>query len=229
MITFANSWIGEFKLTRIIFKGGIAGTTCWKQDREYLINILQLLPFLLQYFLFYSTYRLSFIYRRAHDASRHPLSYSAVSLYASHQVEPTSTSPRTRYNWRGMGVTLFLLYRDDFIEPLDYRKILWHVDPLLVGDSEISHCTAAVARQRSTSNNKGKVFYVRSVSRCYKQDNWSNELVLGQSLDGKHVSKEAEDIVWVRHQATAGKDTADWKNLVRVVVKCRVFELAIAL
>jgi hypothetical protein len=70
------------------------------------------------------------------------------------------------------------------------------------------------------------VFSVRSVPRCYKQDSWSNELVVRQSPAGKNVSTEAEDIVGIHHQATTGEDTAD---LLRAVVNCRVCELPIAL
>jgi hypothetical protein len=39
---------------------------------------------------------------------------------------------------------------------------------------------------------------------------------------------EAEDIVGIRHKATIGEDT-DWEDLLRAVVNCRVFELAIEL
>jgi hypothetical protein len=64
--------------------------------------------------------------------------------------------------------------------------------------------------------------------RCYKQDSWSNELVVGQSSACKNMSTEAEDFVGIHHQATTGEDTADWEDLVYAVVKCRVCELAIA-
>jgi hypothetical protein len=37
-------------------------------------------------------------------------------------------------------------------------------------------------------------------------------LVVGQPPAGKNVSTEAEDIVGIRHQATTGKDTADWEG-----------------
>jgi hypothetical protein len=67
------------------------------------------------------------------------------------------------------------------------------------------------------------VFSVRSVQRCYKQDSWSNELVVGQSLACKNLSKEAEDFLGIRHQATTDEDT------VSAVANCRVCELAIAL
>jgi hypothetical protein len=73
------------------------------------------------------------------------------------------------------------------------------------------------------------VFSVRSVPRCYKQGKWRNELFMRQSPAGKNMSLEAEDIVEIRHQATTGEDTADWEDLVRAVVNCRVCELAIAL
>jgi hypothetical protein len=72
---------------------------------------------------------------------------------------------------------------------------------------------------------QGKVFSVRSVPRCYKQENCSNELILGQSPAGKNVSMEAEHIVGIRHQAE--EDTADSEDLVRTVVSCRVYELVI--
>jgi hypothetical protein len=48
-------------------------------------------------------------------------------------------------------------------------KIIWHVDPLLGNDSEISNHTTAVTRQRSVNSNRGKVFSVRSAPICYKQ------------------------------------------------------------
>jgi hypothetical protein len=45
------------------------------------------------------------------------------------------------------------------------------------------------------NSNRGKVFSVRSVLRCYKQGNWSNELIVEDLPVGKNVSMEAEDIV----------------------------------
>jgi hypothetical protein len=92
------------------------------------------------------------------------------------------------------------------------ENVLWHSDPLLSGNREIRNCTAAVARQLPANDNKNFVFYalytkqqlngnrgtvfaVRSLLRCYKQENWSYELFPGQSPAGKKVSIEAEDIV----------------------------------
>jgi hypothetical protein len=49
------------------------------------------------------------------------------------------------------------------------------------------------------------MFFVRSVPRCYKQDSWSNELVVRQSPAGKNVSMEAEDVVGIHPQATTGE------------------------
>jgi hypothetical protein len=48
-------------------------------------------------------------------------------------------------------------------------NILWHVDPLLGDDHEISNYTTAVTRQLPVNTNREKVFSVRSVSGCYKQ------------------------------------------------------------
>jgi hypothetical protein len=50
-----------------------------------------------------------------------------------------------------------------------------------------------------------------------------------QSVAGKNMSTEAEDIVGVRRQATTGEDTADLEDLLRDVVNCRLHELPIAL
>jgi hypothetical protein len=64
---------------------------------------------------------------------------------------------------------------------------LWHADPLLRCDREIGDCTATVVRQRPTNNNRGIVFFalfakqqlnsnrgtvfpVLPVPKCYKQD-----------------------------------------------------------
>jgi hypothetical protein len=67
---------------------------------------------------------------------------------------------------------------------------------------------SARSAKQQLNNNRGSV-YVRSLPRCYKQDNWSNDLVAGQSPAGKNVSWEAEDIVEVRHQSTNVENTSD--------------------
>jgi hypothetical protein len=43
------------------------------------------------------------------------------------------------------------------------------------------------------------------------------------------VNMGAEDIVRIRYQATTGENAADWEDLVRAVVNCRVCELEIKL
>jgi hypothetical protein len=48
--------------------------------------------------------------------------------------------------------------------------IMCHVDPFLGNDREISNYTMAFTRQRSVNSKRGKVFSVRSVPICYKQD-----------------------------------------------------------
>jgi hypothetical protein len=57
----------------------------------------------------------------------------------------------------------------------------------------------------------------------------TNKLVVGQSPAGKNVNTKAEDTVGIRHQAKAGEDAADWKDVMHAVVNCRVCELAFAL
>jgi hypothetical protein len=61
-----------------------------------------------------------------------------------------------------------------------YLSTLWHVDPLLGNDREISKYTTAVTsngfanKSVSTTtigySKRGMVFFVRSVPKCYKQD-----------------------------------------------------------
>jgi hypothetical protein len=66
--------------------------------------------------------------------------------------------------------------------------------------------------------NRKTVFFLRSISRCYKQDSWRNELVVRQSPAGKKVSTEVEDIVGIRHHATTGEDMANSEDIMCVVV-----------
>jgi hypothetical protein len=53
------------------------------------------------------------------------------------------------------------------------------------------------------------VFSVLSRKKCYNQDTWSNELVVGQLPAGKNMVTETEDIFEIRHQTTTGEDAAD--------------------
>jgi hypothetical protein len=55
--------------------------------------------------------------------------------------------------------------------------ILWHVDALLGNDRKISNYITAVTRQRPVNNNRGTVFSLRSMPRCYKQDKLGVELI----------------------------------------------------
>jgi outer membrane lipoprotein SlyB len=84
----------------------------------------------------------------------------------------------------------------------------------------LSRCLPAAPNNRGTvfsarsanqqlNSNKGTVFSVRPVPICYNQDNWSNELAVGQSSAGKKESTEAEDIVGICHQATTAEDIAN--------------------
>jgi hypothetical protein len=57
-------------------------------------------------------------------------------------------------------------------------------------------------------------------------------LVVRQSPASKGVKtevKEATYCVGNRYQASTGEDTADWEDLVRAVVNCRMCDLTIAM
>jgi hypothetical protein len=43
------------------------------------------------------------------------------------------------------------------------------------------------------------------------------------------VNTESEDIVGILHHATTAEDAGDWKDLVHVLMRCRVCELAVVL
>jgi hypothetical protein len=51
-----------------------------------------------------------------------------------------------------------------------FYNYLWHEDPLLGNDRELRNYTTVVNRKRPINRSRGKVFYVRSVPRSYKQD-----------------------------------------------------------
>jgi hypothetical protein len=55
---------------------------------------------------------------------------------------------------------------------------VWHVDPLVRNDREISIYTTAFTRQWSKNSNRGTVFSVRSMPKYYKQ----GQLTVGVSL-----------------------------------------------
>jgi hypothetical protein len=68
---------------------------------------------------------------------------------------------------------------------------------------------SAQSAKQQLNSNRGKVFSVWPAWRCYKQGNWSNELVVRQLPTGKDVSTEAEGVVGICHQAMTGEDTTD--------------------
>jgi hypothetical protein len=49
-----------------------------------------------------------------------------------------------------------------------------------------------------------------------KVDSWSNELVVRWSRAGTNVSREAEDVIVVRHQATTDEDIPNWEDFILV-------------
>jgi hypothetical protein len=50
------------------------------------------------------------------------------------------------------------------------KIILWHVDPLLGNNCEISSYTMVVTRQQPVNSNRGTMFSVLFMLRCHKQD-----------------------------------------------------------
>jgi hypothetical protein len=66
--------------------------------------------------------------------------------------------------------------------PACYFDYIVACRPLLGNDRKISKTTTSVTHKHVFTatignSNKGTVFSVRSVPRCYKQDSWSNELL----------------------------------------------------
>jgi hypothetical protein len=57
--------------------------------------------------------------------------------------------------------------------------LLWYVDPLLGNDRDLSSYTTAVTRQQPVNSNRGTVFSVRSLPKCYKQVRLVGQLVRG--------------------------------------------------
>jgi hypothetical protein len=55
----------------------------------------------------------------------------------------------------------------------------------------------------------GRFFSVRFMPRCYKQDMCRVELLVRQLPAAKNVSREVDDTIRIRRQATIGEATAD--------------------
>jgi hypothetical protein len=72
-----------------------------------------------------------------------------------------------------MTMFIFRLHNDTFKNSIDTTElentILWHVDLLLGNDHEISNYTTTVTRQWPVNSDRGKVFSVWSVPKCYTQ------------------------------------------------------------
>jgi hypothetical protein len=85
----------------------------------------------------------------------------------------------------------------------------------------IANCRISItwASQQTRTQQSNGVLYAVRAEILYKQDSWSNELAVGQSLASKNVSTETEDIVEIRHQASTAEDSR-LKRFVRAVVNC---------
>jgi hypothetical protein len=134
--------------------------------------------------------------------------------------------------------------------------LLWYIDPLLGNDSKINE-TTAVDRQWPASNNGStggiSVFLVvrsdRSssvqLSGMERVGRWVSELenccssvcdllLWAANSWGTGIARKsrirrtsAVGSRWSSFQATTAEDTAEWKDLVRALVNCRMCELAI--
>jgi hypothetical protein len=62
-------------------------------------------------------------------------------------------------------------------EGLSSMKLVWLVDTLLGNDLKVSSYTMAITRQWPVNSNRGTVFSVWFVLRCYKQDKPASQSV----------------------------------------------------
>lgn len=86
--------------------------------------------------------------------------------------------------------------------------MLWYVHLLLGNDRETRKIQLSFVNNGFATielQQRGTAISVRSVPRCYKQESWSNELVVGQLPVCKNLSSD----VGIRHQAATVEDAAD--------------------
>jgi hypothetical protein len=97
-----------------------------------------------------------------------------INVFEGHTLHPFSGRKKSFSNI----VTWYELSVGN--EALD---IIWrHVEQLLRNDCEISNYTTAVTRQRTVNSNRGIVFSVQSVPRCYKDK-------LGVAVKGRVIAQ----------------------------------------
>jgi hypothetical protein len=133
---------------------------------------------------------------------------------------------------------LFLIFNRLSTELMNSVIILWEVDPFLGNDRKINNYTTAVSRQRPVNSNRGTVFSVWSMPRCYKQgklgavsqltagvqccelllwqtDGWGRRQ-FGNPEEGERPPLEAAT------KQRLVKTVTDWEDLVCPVVICEV-------
>jgi hypothetical protein len=92
-------------------------------------------------------------------------------------------------------------------------NILWHLDPLLGNDREISNYTTAVTRQQPVSSNRGTMFSVQSVPRCYR---WGQlDVAVGELVREPLEFSPCEKLVseaWYRSGAQRNGNVRCWKR-----------------
>jgi hypothetical protein len=91
-------------------------------------------------------------------------SYIIRSLDTTYSEPLTQSSNKPRRDSSPITSHVLLPLRSDSF------NILWHADTLLRNDREINNYTTAITRQQPINSNRGAVFSVQSVPRCYTQD-----------------------------------------------------------
>jgi hypothetical protein len=85
-----------------------------------------------------------------------------INVFEGHALHPFSRRKNSYSN--------IVAWYELSVESKALDIILWHVDQLLGNDCEICNYTTAVTRQRPVNSNRGMIFSVQSVPRCYKKD-----------------------------------------------------------
>jgi hypothetical protein len=116
-------------------------------------------------------YFLGLLYLLQHSGnSTYHLFKHSEALFSTHQNKSTRREEEKTLPCRDSNTGLPARKPVAILTVCYPHNVLWHEAPLLGSDREISNYTTTVRRQRSINSNRGKVFSVRFVPRCYKQD-----------------------------------------------------------
>jgi hypothetical protein len=121
-----------------------------------------------------------------------PMAYSPFGSFCSELESGTEAHIQARAHTYIHSSDLISIYLSPFWEEGSLKSvdmtqkviILWRADPLLSNDRVMSNYTMAAIRQQPVNSNRGMVFSMISVPRCYKQA----KLGVRSELVGKLVS-----------------------------------------